>query len=106
MFSRKPLGVAFLALAAGANVSPALAGEMEDRIAALEKQIADLKAMVASNQSSIQTTVETLDVQAKEIEEARPIRKGTKFTYGGYVQLDAITRVAGCQRRYRRLSPA
>ncbi len=91
MFPRKSLGVALLAIAAGANVAPTQAGEMEDRIAALEKQLEDLKAMVASNQSSIRTTVETLDVQAQEIDEARPIRKGTKFTYGGYVQLDAIT---------------
>jgi hypothetical protein len=26
-----------------------------------------------------------------DIEEARPMAKGTKFTYGGYIQLDAIT---------------
>lgn len=91
MFRRKSLGAALLALAASAHVATTEAGETEDRIAALEKQLEELKALVASNQSSIQTTVETLDVQAQEIEEARPIRKGTKFTYGGYVQLDAIT---------------
>ena len=25
-----------------------------------------------------------------DIDEARPMAKGTKFTYGGYIQLDAI----------------
>ncbi|CAN0602174.1 unnamed protein product, partial [Ectocarpus sp. 12 AP-2014] len=91
MFSRRPLAVALIACMGGLSAIPAVAGEMEDRIAELEKQLADLKAMVSSNTTTIESNIETLNVQAEEIEEGRPIAKGTKFTYGGYVQLDAIT---------------
>ena len=62
--------------------SGAYAGELEDRIQMLEKELEALKAAVSSNQSDIQTN------QA-DIEEARPSKKGTKFQYGGYIQLDA-----------------
>lgn len=48
----------------------------EDRIEALEKELADLKSQVKTNEA--------------DIEEARPSKKGTKFQYGGYIQLDMI----------------
>jgi hypothetical protein len=91
MFVRKSLALALLALTAGAGAMPLQAGEVEDRIADLERQLADLKAMVSGNTSNIESTIKTVNVQAQEIEESRPIARGTKFTYGGYVQLDAIT---------------
>ncbi len=91
MFTRKILVVALATWVGGTGAQSVLAGEMEDRIAELEQQLADLKAMVASNSSSIQSNIQTLNVQATEIEEARPSKKGTRFQYGGYVQLDAIT---------------
>ena len=59
-------------------------GEVEGRIAELERQLAELKAMMESNTTAIESN-------AEEIEEVRPMRDGTKFTYGGYVQLDSIT---------------
>lgn len=96
MASKKPLACAMVVLAVTSTAlttttRAASADEMEARIALLEAQLAELKSMVSRNSSSIETTVETLAVQAEEIEEARPISKGTKFTYGGYVQLDAIS---------------
>lgn len=90
MVRRKPLAIALVLIGGSAALNPVLAGEMEDRIAVLEQQLAELKSMVASNQTSIASTVETLAVQAEEIEEVRPSKKGTQFQYGGYVQLDAI----------------
>ena len=59
-----------------------VAGETEDRIADLERQLAELKAAVMSNGESI-------TVNQADIEEARPSKKGTKFQYGGFIQLDA-----------------
>lgn len=84
--------LALWAAANGASAAAAeVAGGMEQRIAELERQLAELKAQVADNGAAVQDTIETLSVQATEIEEARPSRKGTRFQYGGYVQLDAIT---------------
>lgn len=90
MKNLKPLALAVTAWGAGLTGAPALADETADRIAALEAQLAELKALVANNQASISDNLETISVQAQEIEEARPMKAGTKFTYGGYVQLDAI----------------
>lgn len=64
-----------------------LAGSAEDfaaRIAALEQQLAELKAMVADEKAGAQAT-------RVDVESLRPMRKGTHFGYGGYVQLDAIS---------------
>ncbi len=96
MIGKRPLACAVGAILASTTVlssetHAATAEDMAARIAALEAQLAELKSMVSSNSSSIESNIETLAVQAEEIQEARPIRKGTKFTYGGYVQLDAIT---------------
>ncbi|WOJ96183.1 DcaP family trimeric outer membrane transporter [Congregibacter brevis] len=92
MFLRKPLGLAVAMLACSAVFSHAKtqAAEVDDRIAELERQLAELKSLVVSNKSSIDSNIETLAVQAEDLDEARPMSKGTKFTYGGYVQLDAI----------------
>ncbi|WP_439100961.1 DcaP family trimeric outer membrane transporter [Congregibacter sp.] len=90
MFLRKPLGLALALVGCSALFTPAQAAEVDDRIAELERQIAELKSLVVSNKTSIASNIQTLEVQAEDIEEARPMKKGTKFTYGGYVQLDAI----------------
>ena len=73
-------------------------GAVDDRIAELERQIAELRALVASNQQTITVQEETITANSAsiatntaDIEEARPMAKGTKFTYGGYIQLDAIS---------------
>lgn len=76
----KPLTVAILA---ATSCSLAQAGNLEDRIADLEQQLEALKAAVTSNETEIKTN-------QVEIEDVRPTRKGTKFQYGGYIQLDAM----------------
>ena len=79
-----------VAVTAALGTAPAFAGEVEERIADLERQLEELRAAVAGNSAGIDQNLQTLTVQAEEIEEARPSKKGTKFQYGGYVQLDAI----------------
>jgi DcaP outer membrane protein len=96
----KPLVAALVTVGAVSASNLALAGggtAVDDRIAELERQIAELKAMVgsqqqsiSSNQQSIATNEEAISTNVVDIEEARPMAKGTKFTYGGFVQLDAI----------------
>lgn len=76
----KPLTAAILT---ASSCSLAQAGNLEDRIAELETQLQELKAAVASNQTEIKTN-------QVEIEDVRPTGKGTKFRYGGYIQLDAM----------------
>ncbi|TGD71957.1 porin [Mangrovimicrobium sediminis] len=73
------------------------AATAEERIAELERQLAELKAMVAANkdadtvqEQAITANSESIKTNAADIEEARPMAKGTKFTYGGFIQLDAI----------------
>ncbi|WP_439106390.1 DcaP family trimeric outer membrane transporter [Congregibacter sp.] len=90
MFLKKPLGLAVVLVGVGAVFGQAQAAEVDDRIAELERQIAELKSLVVNNKTSIASNIETLKVQTQDIEEARPMAKGTKFKYGGYVQLDAI----------------
>lgn len=98
MMKIKPLALAVITAGALGSGNAALAGsDVDDRIAALEAQIAELKAIVASQQQSNVVQEETIaansaaiSTNAADIEEARPMAKGTKFTYGGYIQLDAI----------------
>ncbi len=54
-----------------------------ERIKALEAELNQLKRDVT-------TTSETVAVNQQQIAEARPEAEGTKFTYGGFIQLDAI----------------
>ncbi|MEE4192989.1 MAG: DcaP family trimeric outer membrane transporter [Halieaceae bacterium] len=82
-FTAKPVAVAVLATLAS-SASMAASEDVEGRIAELERQLAELKTMMASNTVAIENN-------AEEIEVVRPIRKGTEFKYGGYVQLDSIT---------------
>lgn len=102
MNKMKPIATALIALGTLSAANIALAGSggaaVDDRIAELERQISELKAMVSSNQQNIivheetiNTNSETLVIAQADIEEARPMAKGTKFTYGGYIQLDAIS---------------
>ena len=103
MSKMKPLATALVALGAISVGNVALAGSgsgsaVDDRIAELERQISELKAMVSSNQQNLTVHEETITANAQglvtaqaDIEEARPMAKGTKFTYGGYIQLDAIS---------------
>lgn len=77
----KPIAAALLTLGALAAGNVTMAGETEDRIAELERQLAELKSLVTANK-------EAAIVNAAEIEEARPSKKGTKFQYGGFIQLD------------------
>ena len=72
----------FAAIATVTACSTAQAGALEDRIQSLEQELQALKAEVAANKGDITSN------QAS-IEEARPTRAGTKFGYGGFIQLDA-----------------
>ncbi len=80
----KPLATAILAVTTLGTGASALAQDVNAKIAELERQIQELKAQVNTNQQSI-------TVAQADIEEARPMAKGTKFTYGGYIQLDAMS---------------
>ncbi len=98
MMKIKPLALAVVAASAMGGSHLALAGSDTDaRIAELERQIAELTALVAAQQSSntileesVAANSAAVATNAADIEEARPMAKGTKFTYGGYIQLDAI----------------
>jgi hypothetical protein len=100
MTKMKPLVAALVAVGAISTANVALAGSggaVDSRIADLERQIAELKAMVTANQQGVSsneaaiTTNQTgISTNVVDIEEARPMAKGTKFTYGGFIQLDAI----------------
>ena len=100
MNKMKPLVVALVAAGAISASNLAVAGAggaVDDRIADLERQIQELKAMVSANQTGISTNQATIttnqtgiSTNVTDIEEARPMAKGTKFTYGGYIQLDAL----------------
>ena len=79
----KPIAAALLTLGALSAGNIAVADEVSDRIAELERQLEELKNQVSANQQS--TTA-----NAEEIEQVRPVKKGTKFTYGGFIQLDAM----------------
>ena len=89
------------ALAAALAVLPygsVYADESTDsRIAELEKQVAALKEMLMSQQSTIQVTTERLDTDEKHIrstattaDEAHATRSGTKLTYGGFIKVDSL----------------
>jgi len=101
MTKMKPLVVALAAVGAFSTANLAMAGSggaVDSRIADLERQIAELKAMVTANQQGVSsneaaiTTNQTgISTNVADIEEARPMAKGTKFTYGGFIQLDAIS---------------
>jgi hypothetical protein len=84
----KPLAVAILAVSSLGAASLASADAVEDRIQELERQLQELKSQVSSQQQEI--AANKTEVMA-EIDQARPMAKGTKFTYGGFIQLDAIT---------------
>jgi len=84
----KPLAAAIVAAGSLGVASLAAADDMENRIRELERQLQELKSQVSSQQQEI--TANKTEVLA-EIDQARPMAKGTKFTYGGFIQLDAIT---------------
>ena len=100
MNKMKPLVAALVTLGAVSATNMAMAGggtAVDSRIADLERQIEELKAMVTANQQGVSsneaaiTTNQTgISTNVADIEEARPMAKGTKFTYGGFVQLDAM----------------
>ena len=98
MMKIKPLALAVVTAGAMGGSQLALAGSDTDaRIAELERQIAELTALVAAQQQSntileesVAANSAAVATNAADIEEARPMAKGTKFTYGGYIQLDAI----------------
>ncbi len=88
MNKMKPLATALVALGSIGIGGSALADSAVDaRIQELERQLQELKSQVSAQQQEIATN--KTEMQA-EIDEARPMAKGTKFTYGGYIQLDAI----------------
>ena len=101
MIKMKPLAAAILTLGTLGSANLAMAsttgGAVDDRIADLERQIAELRALVAGNQQVMMVQEEAISANSAsiatnvvDIEEARPMAKGTKFTYGGYIQLDTI----------------
>ncbi len=87
MNKKTPLAAALLAVTGLGLSGTVAADDVENRIMELERQLQELKSQVTSQQEEIATN--KTEMQA-EIEEARPMAKGTKFTYGGYIQLDAI----------------
>lgn len=95
MNKMKPLAAAIIAIGALGVGNVAVADNVDARILELERQLQELKAQVANQQQEI--TVNKEDISSSkaeleaEIEEARPMAKGTKFTYGGFIQLDAIS---------------
>ncbi|MEP2270060.1 MAG: DcaP family trimeric outer membrane transporter, partial [Marinobacter sp.] len=84
----KPIAAALLTLGTLAAANVSMAGETEDRIAELERQLAELKSMITSHQQATVVNQQATAANAVEIEEARPSKKGTKFQYGGFIQLD------------------
>ena len=84
----KPIAAALLTLGTLSAANVSMAGETEDRIAELERQLAELKSMITSNQEATVVNQQATVANAVEIEEARPSKKGTKFQYGGFIQLD------------------
>jgi hypothetical protein len=89
--SKKRLAVAVAATALGMLSLEASADAVDERIAELERQLAELKALVARNSEASEETLQTLAVHSEELETVRPVRnKGTTFRYGGYVQMDGI----------------
>ncbi|MEE4280414.1 MAG: DcaP family trimeric outer membrane transporter [Pseudomonadales bacterium] len=84
----KPIAAALLTLGTLSTASLSMAGETEDRIAELERQLAELKSLVTANSEAASVAQEATVVNAADIEEARPSAKGTKFQYGGFIQLD------------------
>jgi len=89
MNKMKPLAAALVGLGSIGMVAAATADSTVDaRIQELERQLQELKSQVSAQQQEI--TTNKTEMQA-EIDEARPMAKGTKFTYGGYIQLDAIS---------------
>ncbi|MEH6581734.1 MAG: DcaP family trimeric outer membrane transporter [Halioglobus sp.] len=91
MYKLKPIAAALFSIGLLGASSIASADAVDDRIAELEKQIAELKSLVTSNQQSIVSNQTEIVGNQTEIEEVRPSKKGTKFQYGGYIQLDALT---------------
>ena len=89
MIRMKPLAAAMLAIGTATAGGTVSAGVVEDRIAELERQLEELKAAVVTNQQVISSNQENIVVNQEDIEEARPMAKGTKFTYGGFIQMDA-----------------
>ena len=88
MNKMKPLAAALVALGSLSMGAAAVADTAVDaKIQELERQLQELKSQVSAQQQEIATN--KTEMQA-EIDEARPMAKGTKFTYGGYIQLDAI----------------
>jgi hypothetical protein len=80
----KPIAAALLAMGALSVTGIATAAtDVDARIAELERQLEELKGQITNQQNEITTN-------KADIEEARPMAKGTKFTYGGFIQLDAI----------------
>lgn len=99
MNKMKPLAAALVALGTLGTGSLAMADgvmtdDVDSRIMELERQLQELKRQVADQQQDISTNTtviaSTKTELEEEIDEARPMAKGTKFTYGGYIQLDAM----------------
>jgi len=84
---RVAIASASLIVAGSAHAADA---DLEARIAALEAQLEALKAEVRSSREELELQSEALVAQDVEIEEVRNVPRGTRFRYGGYVQLDAL----------------
>lgn len=75
----------------------AAADSNEERIAQLEKQIAELKSLIMAQGDQIKVTTERLDTDEKTIaatkvtaDEAHSTRGGTKLSYGGFIKVDTM----------------
>ena len=90
MISKKPLALAVMTLAGVTASGSVLGSELEARIAALEAQLAELKDQVVLQQNTIAQQDARISFDEGMIEEARPTKKGTKFQYGGFIQLDTM----------------
>lgn len=91
MINKTPIAAALLALGTATVSLPSLAGELEDRIAELERQLELLKAEVVGSRDVISSNTVKISANEQQIEEVRPAKKGTRFQYGGFVQMDALS---------------
>ena len=90
MRTKKPLALAVMTLAGITASGSTMGNELEARIAALEAQLAALKDQVVLQRNTIEQQDARISFDEEMIEEARPTKKGTKFQYGGFIQLDTM----------------
>lgn len=69
----------------------AQAENVDQRIAALEKQVSELKALLMSTREQTVSNTEVIKKTSSKVSEMKPKSGGTSFKYGGFVQLDSVS---------------